>query len=50
MDFGRIINENFHKRIGSHRIELRLSQNNFYFSSNKSETYLTLIQMLKVIY
>ena len=47
MDFGRISNENFHKRIGSSRNELRLSQNNFYLSSNKSETYSTLIQMLK---
>ena len=47
MDIGRISNENFHKRIGSSRSELRLSQNNFYFSSNKSETYSTLIQMLK---
>ena len=47
MDIGRISNENFHKRIGSHRSELRISQNNFYFSSNKSETYSTLIQMLK---
>jgi len=47
MDIGRISNENFHKRIGSSRSELRLSQNNIYFSSNKSETYSTLIQMLK---
>ena len=47
MEFGRINNEHLNKRIGSSRNELRLSQNNFYLSSNKSETYSTLIQMLK---
>ena len=47
MDIKKTTGDNFYKRVGSSRSEVRQSQNNFYFSSNKSETYSTLIQMLK---
>ena len=47
MDKLKTSGENFYKIIGSNRSELRQSQSNFYFSSNKSETFSTLIQMLK---
>ena len=47
MDKLKSSGENFYKIIGSNRSELRQSQSNFYFSSNKSETFSTLIQMLK---
>ena len=47
MDIKKTSGDNFYKRVGSSRGDVRQSQNNFYFSSNKSETYSTLIQMLK---
>ena len=47
MDIKKTTGDNFYKRVGSSRSEVRQSQNNFYFSSNKTETYSTLIQMLK---
>ena len=47
MDIKKTTGDNFYKRVGSSRSEVRQSQSNFYFSSNKSETYSTLIQMLK---
>ena len=45
MDKLRLSGENFNQRTNSNT--LRQSLNNFYFSSNKSETFSTLIQMLK---
>ena len=45
MDKLRLSGENFNQRSNSNT--LRQSLNNFYFSSNKSETFSTLIQMLK---
>ena len=49
MDKTRISGDNFYKRVGSSRGKdiIGTSSSNFYIPSNKSETYSTLIQMLK---
>ena len=49
MDKLKTSGENFYKIIGSNRSELRQSQSNFYFSSNKSETFSTLIQIVMIL-
>jgi len=43
----RLTGENFHKRIGTGKKSLISSNSSFYIQTNKSETYPTLIQMLK---
>ena len=47
MEKARISGDNFYKRVGSSRGRELLTLNNFYVPSNKSETFSTLIQMLK---
>ena len=43
----RLTGENFHKKIGTGKKSLISSNSSFYMQTNKSETYPTIIQMLK---
>ena len=47
MERAKLSSDNFYKRVSSGRSHHGLSQSNFYIPSNKSETYSTLIQILK---
>ena len=43
----RLTGENFHKRGGKNHMNSSLTGSSFYLHENKTETYQTLIQMLK---
>ena len=47
MERAKLSSDNFYKRVSSGRSHHGLSQSNFYIPSNKSETYSSLIQILK---